>query len=56
MGVTDVGFVDPSGGLEKLIPLIFQSDYKKGSVKLASHTNVAPTFAFTNMASGVKFA
>jgi hypothetical protein len=29
MGVTEVGFVEPSGGLAKLKPLIFQSDYER---------------------------
>jgi hypothetical protein len=29
IGVTEVAFVELSGGLEKLSPLIFQSDYGK---------------------------
>jgi len=31
MGVTDVGFVELSGGLAKLRPLIFQSDFERVS-------------------------
>jgi hypothetical protein len=31
IGVTDEGFVEPSGGLEKLNPLIFQSDCNRSA-------------------------
>lgn len=40
MGVTEEGFVEPSGGLEKLNPLIFQSDCKR-SANVLKHMNLS---------------
>ena len=58
MGVTDVGFVEFSGGVEKPRPDIFQSDchddqYVALKVRMAL---LLPTLALIKIASGVRLA
>ena len=58
MGVTDVGFVEFSGGVEKPRPDIFQSDCHNDQqgVRGCMYNIVVPTLALMKIASGVRLA
>lgn len=57
MGVTEVGFVEFSGGVANPSPEIFQSDCHDHQQEYASKgILVLPTLALMKIASGVRFA
>ncbi len=56
MGVTEVGFVEFSGGVQKPRPEIFQSDWLVHQQNTLITELVLPTLALMKIASGVRLA
>jgi hypothetical protein len=56
MGMTDVGFVEFSGGVENPRPEIFQSDCHNHQQRKCKRGAALPTLALMKMASGVRLA
>lgn len=56
MGVTEVGFVEFSGGVENPRPEIFQSDCHVHQRNTGEEELVLPTLALMKIASGVRLA